>query len=301
MKVFISWSGDRSKAVAREVKTWVKEVFQTSIVFMSDEDISAGTNWSERIKKELADTKIGIICLTPENQDAKWINFEMGALSKAVDGDDTRVIPLLIGFESTGQVGQPAVSFNMIKMDQNGFRKAAKSINEVIIEAHRRDRASLENVSDVWWKKIKREAEKAAAKLPDDLPAPRDQAELIEEVLYTVRSIEKRAIVSGLVPISMLNDQELMARQKQQLQNEIGYLIAADAKEPRRKGDFSQVMLNDKWVRVSTRYELSQETKGEIRRIVVNILGQDLDIAFVQDNGVEAMKNYLKASETGQG
>lgn len=262
---------------------------------MSEEDISAGTNWSERIKNELAETKIGIICLTPENQDAKWINFEMGALSKAVNGDDTRVIPLLIGFEGTSQVGQPAASFNMVKMDQDGFRKAAKSINEVIAEEHRREKTSLDMVSDVWWKNIKRDAEKAQAKTPDALPAPRKQEEIIDEILQTVRSLEKRAIISGLIPIAKLDDEELMARQQQQLQNEINYLIAADAKDNGHSAHFSQIMFHDEFCRIATRHELSGETRSEVRRIVMHILGEELPLSFVVDDGIESMKKFLTA------
>ncbi|MET4003910.1 hypothetical protein ABIB48_002648 [Arthrobacter sp. UYCu511] len=190
MKVFISWSGERSKAVATQVKQWVGQVFQGSEVFMSDEDIMAGTNWSERIKKELADTTVGIICMTPENQDAKWINFEMGALSKEVTDGDTRVIPLLIGFDSTQQVGQPAASLNMVMLNKDGFKKIAYSLNQVM--EHKREHSAVDQVTEMWWKELSDDIEAAASEVPDKAPPPRTERAMVEEILDTVRGISKQ-------------------------------------------------------------------------------------------------------------
>lgn len=189
LKVFISWSGERSKAVATQVKQWVGQVFQGTEVFMSDEDIMAGTNWSERIKSELANTTVGIICMTPENQDAKWINFEMGALSKEVRDGDTRVIPLLIGFNSTQQVGQPAASLNMVMLNKDGLRKIAYSLNQVM--ENKREQSAIDLVTDMWWKELSASIETAAGELPTQSPPERSERAMVEEILETVRIISK--------------------------------------------------------------------------------------------------------------
>ena len=157
---------------------------------MSDQDIKAGTNWSERIKKELANTTVGIVCLTPENQDAKWINYEMGALSKEVNDGESRVIPLLIGFNGTHEVGQPAASLNMVMLDQEGFKKIATSLND--ISEVSREKADLDLVSDTWWEKLGGHMEAAAALPAETETEPRDEKAMIEEVLETVRDISKR-------------------------------------------------------------------------------------------------------------
>lgn len=194
LKVFISWSGLRSKNVASHVKAWVSQVFQGTEVFMSDQDIKAGTNWSERIKKELANTTVGIVCMTPENQDAKWINYEMGALSKEVHDGESRVIPLLIGFGSTSDVGQPAASLNMVMLNEQGFKKIAVSLNDV--SEIKREKTQLDEVSDVWWGILGSKMMDAASETPEVKTSPPTDRELAEEILAEVRSLKRAETAS---------------------------------------------------------------------------------------------------------
>src|ERR1700730_4739337 len=91
MKVFVSWSGDRSKAVASALKHWLPFVFQGLDVWMSEQNIQAGAKWGTELGKALGECKLGIICLTPESLQSRWLTFEAGALSTAIDG--SRVIP----------------------------------------------------------------------------------------------------------------------------------------------------------------------------------------------------------------
>lgn len=46
MKVFISWSGTRSKAMANALKEWIPLIVQHAKPFVSDKDISAGDRWA---------------------------------------------------------------------------------------------------------------------------------------------------------------------------------------------------------------------------------------------------------------
>src|SRR5688572_14343462 len=81
-RVFLTWSGDRSKAVSTALRTWLPKVIQNLDPWMSDNDIDKGTRWASEISVQLHQSKIGIICLTPENIREPWVNFEAGALSK---------------------------------------------------------------------------------------------------------------------------------------------------------------------------------------------------------------------------
>jgi hypothetical protein len=93
MKVFISWSGPRSKAAAQALHQWLPDVIQSIEPWMSAEDIDAGARWGNEVTNELAQTRCGIICLTQDNLTAPWILFEAGALSKTIE--KTYVIPYL--------------------------------------------------------------------------------------------------------------------------------------------------------------------------------------------------------------
>ncbi|MGH9930385.1 MAG: TIR domain-containing protein [Pyrinomonadaceae bacterium] len=78
MKVFISWSAERSLAIAKALHDWLPRVIQAVQPWLSETDIGKGTRWEQEIGVELAQTRFGILCLTPENLDARWINFEAG-------------------------------------------------------------------------------------------------------------------------------------------------------------------------------------------------------------------------------
>lgn len=83
-KIFISWSGDRSEEIARQLKKSLEEeIFSGTDLtcFVSTIGISSGTNWWNKIKKELKKCKLGILCITDENIKAPWIYFEAGAMT----------------------------------------------------------------------------------------------------------------------------------------------------------------------------------------------------------------------------
>ena len=82
MEVFIGWSGPRSEIVANELKTWLKSVIQELDPWVSFEDTDKGSQWVSQITDTLGSCKVGIICLTPENWQNLWVNFEAGALAK---------------------------------------------------------------------------------------------------------------------------------------------------------------------------------------------------------------------------
>src|ERR1044071_5524752 len=94
MKIFLSWSGERSKSVALALRAWMPLVLHYVEPWLSDKDIAAGDRWSLEVGKELEQSNYGIICLTRDNLDAPWVLFEAGALSKALSAGS--VCPYLL-------------------------------------------------------------------------------------------------------------------------------------------------------------------------------------------------------------
>ena len=89
MKVFLSWSGDRSRLVAEALRDWLPDIINAVDPWMSTE-IDKGTPSMQEIAAALKDCAFGIICVTPGNKLTPWINYEAGALSKAVGDDSAR-------------------------------------------------------------------------------------------------------------------------------------------------------------------------------------------------------------------
>src|SRR3954463_13096994 len=94
MRVFISWSGEQSRDVALALREWLPAVINRVEPFVSSKDIYAGTRWQAEIAGQLDSSNFGIVCVTRENQGGRWLNFEAGALTKAVQS--SRVIPLAV-------------------------------------------------------------------------------------------------------------------------------------------------------------------------------------------------------------
>lgn len=82
MKIFVSWSGDFSHAVAKALKDWLPNVIQAVEVFLSSEDIAKGSQWFHELGKVLDESSFGILCLTRQNLGAPWVLYEAGALGK---------------------------------------------------------------------------------------------------------------------------------------------------------------------------------------------------------------------------
>lgn len=126
LKIFISHSGERSSMLAKAIARFITHVIQNAKCFVSETDIEPGQKWLQRISDELRGSSFGIICLTPENTNSRWINYEAGCLSKELD--TSRVCPILLSI-APQNVGLPLSQFQCRTADSNGMFDLIKSIN----------------------------------------------------------------------------------------------------------------------------------------------------------------------------
>src|SRR6266496_298763 len=126
MRVFISWSGDRSGKVATALQHWIPRVIQSASPWLSSGSIDPGARWSEEVASALEDIECGVLCLTAENLSAPWILFEAGALSKSVS--KSRIIPYLVGVDPT-QLQGPLAQFQAVSADKGGTFDLLAGIN----------------------------------------------------------------------------------------------------------------------------------------------------------------------------
>jgi hypothetical protein len=193
MKVFICWSQERSKTIAEELRRWLKIVIQQIDPWMSDEDIRAGARWHPEITNILAECKVGIICLTPENLKSEWIHFEAGALSKTVE--KTYVCPLLIGGLEKEDVPYPLAQFQLKKANKDGMFDIVKTINSVLNKTFLLSDEILKKTFDKWWPDL----EKVIKELPvlATNKTKRTQDEMLEEILNSVRALSNMISEQG--------------------------------------------------------------------------------------------------------
>lgn len=128
MKVFIGWSGDESRRVALVLREWLPMVIQGVDPFVSSIDIDKGSRWEAKLSEELEATSFGILCLTPDNLDSPWLNYEAGAISRSVDA---RVCPVLHQVQQDDVQG-PMARLQMTSLaDEEDVMLMMTSINHV--------------------------------------------------------------------------------------------------------------------------------------------------------------------------
>lgn len=160
MKVFISWSGSTSHKVAKVFRDWIPSVIQAVQPYVSSEDIDKGARWSSDIAGELDHSTYGLICLTKQNIQAPWINFEAGALGKSVD--KSNVSPFLFRINPSDFNG-PLLQYQSTKYDKEDILKLMVSINTCCGE-HALEPDRLNKVFEMWWPDLK----KSLDAIPED-------------------------------------------------------------------------------------------------------------------------------------
>jgi len=188
MKVFLSWSGERSRVVAETLRKWLPDVIQNIEPWMSAADIDAGARWNRHIEDELAKTQVGILCLTIENQTAPWVLFEAGALAKTLA--ETLVCPYLIGFSASALTAGPLTRFQAKEANEEGTWELVSTLNRALKEnALEEDR--LRRIFERFWPDLN--------KALSELPPPRKKHprrsvdDMVEEILKVVRGLARRS------------------------------------------------------------------------------------------------------------
>lgn len=128
MKVFISWSGEKSNKIANILRDWMPCVIQSIKPYVSSKDIDKGARWSSDIAQELKDSRFGIICVTKDNINAPWINFEAGALSKTMD--KSNVAPFLFDIKRS-EVNGPISQFQSTIFDKDDIKSLMRTLNKL--------------------------------------------------------------------------------------------------------------------------------------------------------------------------
>lgn len=190
MRVFISWSGERSRRLAEAFKKWIPAVLQAARPYFTPADIEKGARWAAEIAKELEASKFGLIFLTSDNVEAPWIMFEAGALSKSID--KTRVVPLLFGLEPADIKG-PLVQFQAAPFAREQILACVKAINAGIEAPLQSD--VLESVFAKWWPDLEKEVGAILAETgpkKSDRKQIRNDRELLEEVLELSRALHQK-------------------------------------------------------------------------------------------------------------
>ncbi len=183
MKVFLSWSGERAKLVAEALAEWLPCVIQALKPFVST-NIPKGQRSLEVIAGELEETRIGIVCVTPEEKRAPWILFEAGALSKTRTA--TFVCTYLIGM-GNADLEPPLGQFQWTRAEKGDTFKLLQTINGALGDSKLTD-AQLQLMFEKFWPDLDAKIRALPAPLTPRDETRRKPEDLLPEILETVRA-----------------------------------------------------------------------------------------------------------------
>ncbi|HEU4556698.1 MAG TPA: TIR domain-containing protein [Longimicrobium sp.] len=198
MKVFLSWSGESSRGVATALKEWMPDVLQAVQPWLSATDIEAGARWVSELQLVLEESRVGIICLTPENVTAPWILFEAGALSRF---GEAYVIPYLIGFDPK-ELSGPLVQFQAIQANHDGTWSLMRSLNRALGD-QAIDETRLRRIFDLMWptleEKLRAIVQEYSSGEESQQPSRKELGETLEEVFrgFTIHPTSETEVGSA--------------------------------------------------------------------------------------------------------
>lgn len=199
MRIFLSWSGERSRRIAEALKSWLPDVISFFDPWVSSEDIEKGARWELDLGNQLEATDIGLICLTPENLGAPWILFESGALAKSLGR--ARTCTYLFDLQPSDLTG-PLVQFQATTSTKTDTFKLVRTLNKQLGKTARSPQ-QLERIFEQWWPSL----ENLLNEIPRLVAAQknlRSEREILEELLDLVRQQFKREEHATAHPLDLL-------------------------------------------------------------------------------------------------
>jgi hypothetical protein len=181
MRIFLSWSGERSKRAALGLKSLFEDVFTEGVDVFLSENIEAGETWARRLDSELDRSEFGVLCLTQENFQAPWLLFEAGAIAKKLGS--VRVVPYLIDPLPAAADRSPLAQFQNVRATDEGTLRLLKSINAV--RANPLSDQRLEKSYKKWWEDFAKTL-KGLDSPPARETVPQSDRELLETILKKV-------------------------------------------------------------------------------------------------------------------
>lgn len=222
MKVFLSWSGDRSKAVAELLNSWLCCVIQAARPWISTRDIDRGALWFSEINEQLQDTSVGIICLTQENKNKPWILFEAGALTKGLS--TSRVCTFLIDLESQ-DVENPLAQFNHTLPTKDSMHNLVRTLNGAL-GSNGLTSGVLDRVFETYWPQFDKEFNDILTTTEQSPKAkPRKQDDLLGEILLNTRAMNSRI---NQLEMIINRESEVLPSLRQKMKLEISNMLDLD-------------------------------------------------------------------------
>jgi hypothetical protein len=175
--------------MAEALHGFLRRVIQSARPFHSDKDIAAGDFGDPEIRAALKTVVFAIVCCTPENVTAPWLNYEAGAIAERLEGCTA---PLILGSKPEALDRSPIFRLQAREADRAGTLFVVQSLNAKLPQPLADD--ILAEAFDTHWTKLD-ETWKAIPAAVTKTPARTDR-EMLEEVVGLCREIARETQAS---------------------------------------------------------------------------------------------------------
>lgn len=142
--MFIGYGGPKSRLVAHALREWLRCLSPDVEPWVSTLDLQPGGFWPIELASRLEQTRAGILCVTRDNTDSSWLNFEAGALSRSVES--ALVIPYAIDID-TAMIPTPIGHFQGVAANRRDtLRMVSRLFESLNIEYD-----STGGVAEIFW------------------------------------------------------------------------------------------------------------------------------------------------------
>ena len=179
--MFISWSGDLSRALAVILRDWLPLAVQHVHPWTSDRDIKPGDRWALVLGRALEESDFGVICLTPDNLKSQWLLFEAGAMSRA---RDAKVVPLRFGLDIS-DLDDPLAQFQSVGADRAGIERLVGRLFD--LSGSTLDARQRETVFEAMWPLFERNLADLSALSQKKMPVD-SATDLVEALAASLES-----------------------------------------------------------------------------------------------------------------
>lgn len=149
MKIYMAWSGKRSKDLAYELGKLLGTILESIEPWQSLVDIAAGENWATEVKGRIQSSEYAIFCVTLENSRAGWMQFELGTVFNQLQ--EHKIIPYLFDLDTRDLVG-PIRYFQVVKDTKEGTFRLLRQLNESLPRPRMENQ--LQKTFDALWPKF---------------------------------------------------------------------------------------------------------------------------------------------------
>ncbi len=145
IRVFLSWSGGKSRKLASALYEWLPDVHHYVRPWLSTEEIRKGEQWSHSVRKAIKRSEFGILCITPKTLSRPWLLFEAGALS-----DTAVVCSYLLGVKPSELTESPLGLFQLTQAKKKDTFRLLLTMNETLGKDAIPEKSLQRNFERLW-------------------------------------------------------------------------------------------------------------------------------------------------------